>query len=52
MTGFGKFGPLEMGGMFTVVKVRKDLAAGDYKNGWFTEGSTQTGDLSQLRPPA
>jgi hypothetical protein len=23
MTGFGQFGPLEMGGMFTVVKVRR-----------------------------
>ena len=32
MTGFGQFGPLEMGGMFTVVKVREDLAAGDYKD--------------------
>jgi hypothetical protein len=30
MTGFGQFGPLEMGGMFTVVKVREGLAAGDY----------------------
>ncbi|MGE3936943.1 MAG: multicopper oxidase family protein, partial [Rhodospirillaceae bacterium] len=27
MTGFGPFGPLEMGGMFTVVKVRPGLAA-------------------------
>ncbi len=32
MTGFGQFGPLEMGGMFTVVKVREDLAAGDYED--------------------
>jgi manganese oxidase len=32
MTGFGQFGPLEMGGMFTVVKVREDLAVGDYKD--------------------
>ena len=32
MTGFGQFGPLEMGGMFTVVKVREDLAADDYKD--------------------
>ena len=32
MTGFGQFGPLEMGGMFTVVKVREGLAAGDYKD--------------------
>jgi manganese oxidase len=32
MSGFGQFGPLEMGGMFTVVKVREDLAAGDYED--------------------
>jgi len=32
MTGFGQFGPIEMGGMFTVMKVREDLAAGDYKD--------------------
>ena len=25
MTGFGQFGPLEMGGMFSVVKVREGL---------------------------
>ena len=30
MTGFGQFGPIEMGGMFTVMKVREDLAANDY----------------------
>jgi FtsP/CotA-like multicopper oxidase with cupredoxin domain len=30
MTGFGQFGPLEMGGMFSVVKVRDGLAPGDY----------------------
>jgi manganese oxidase len=36
MTGFGPFGPIEMGGMFTVVKVREDLAANDYKDpGWY-----------------
>ena len=36
MTGFGPFGPIEMGGMFTVVKVREGLAAGDYKDpGWY-----------------
>ena len=27
MTGFGQFGPLEMGGMFSVLKVREGLAA-------------------------
>jgi manganese oxidase len=36
MTGRGPFGPVEMGGMFTVVKVREGLAPGDYKDpGWF-----------------
>ena len=30
MAGWGQFGALEMGGMFTVVKVREDLAVGDY----------------------
>jgi manganese oxidase len=36
MTGFGQFGPMEMGGMFSVVKVREGLAAGDYKDpGWY-----------------
>lgn len=32
MTGSGQFGPLEMGGMFTVVKVREGLARHDYKD--------------------
>jgi hypothetical protein len=32
MTGFGQFGPIEMGGMFTVMKVREDLAPDDYKD--------------------
>ena len=32
MAGFGQFGPIEMGGMFTVMKVREGLAAGDYKD--------------------
>jgi hypothetical protein len=36
MTGEGQFGPIEMGGMFTVVKVRDDLNAGDYTDpGWY-----------------
>ena len=36
MTGFGQFGPMEMGGMFTVLKVREGLAAGDYRDpGWY-----------------
>ncbi len=36
MTGTGPFGGLEMGGMFTTVKVRKGLARNDYKDpGWY-----------------
>ncbi|HKU72019.1 MAG TPA: copper oxidase, partial [Burkholderiales bacterium] len=36
MTGTGPFGALEMGGMFTVVKVRDGLARNDYADpGWF-----------------
>ena len=36
MTGTGPFGPLEMGGMFTVLKVRDDVAHGDYRDpGWY-----------------
>ncbi|MEO7813662.1 MAG: copper oxidase [Usitatibacter sp.] len=32
MTGQGQFGPLEMGGMFTVVKVREGLGKADFKD--------------------
>ena len=32
MTGQGQFGPIEMGGMFTTLKVRKGLAKNDYKD--------------------
>jgi hypothetical protein len=32
MTGFGQFGPIEMGGMFTLMKIREGLAANDYKD--------------------
>lgn len=37
MTGQGQYGPIEMGGMFTVVKVRPDVKPGDYRDpGWYT----------------
>ena len=37
MTGKGPFGPIEMGGMFTVVKIREGLARNDYSDpGWYT----------------
>lgn len=32
MTGFGQFGPIEMGGMFTVVKIREGLQHNDYSD--------------------
>jgi manganese oxidase len=32
MTGFGQFGAIEMGGMFTLIKVRDGLAANDYRD--------------------
>ena len=36
MTGTGPFGAVGMGGMFSVLKVRKDQKAGDYSDpGWF-----------------
>ena len=45
MGGKGPFGPLDMGGMFTVLKVRDDLAVGDYGDpGWYPspKGSVAT----------
>ena len=36
MSGFGQFGAIEMGGMFSVVKVREGLERNDYKDpGWY-----------------
>ncbi len=36
MTGTGPHGGIEMGGMFTVVKIRSDLERGDYRDpGWY-----------------
>jgi len=36
MSGAGPFGSVEMGGMFTVLKVRRDQKPGDYRDpGWF-----------------
>jgi hypothetical protein len=32
MTGSGQFGPIEMGGMFTVMKIREGLAPNDYQD--------------------
>jgi manganese oxidase len=36
MTGAGPFGSVEMGGMFSILKVRKDQKPGDYSDpGWY-----------------
>jgi len=53
MTGDGPFGSVEMGGMFSVVKVRKNQKPGDYSNpGWYRQPSgtvafEYTGTLSE-----
>ena len=55
MSGQGPYGPLEMGGMFTVVKVRRDQPAGDYKDpGWFRQpvGSVAHEWAGEVKPAA
>ena len=57
MTGFAQFGPVEMGGMFSVVKVREGLAKNDYKDpGWYkhppgTVAFEYTGPKQALNEP-
>jgi len=61
MTGEGQFGPIEMGGMFTIVKVRDDQRPGDYSDpGWYRypkhltakkiSGDPDFGDPSRRNP--
>jgi len=54
--GQGSYGALEMGGMFSVLKVRRDQKAGDYKDpGWYKqpkgmqayEWQGQVGDIAR-----
>ena len=53
MGGEGPFGGVEMGGMFTVVKIREGLARNDYRDpGWFshpqgTQAREWTGSLPE-----
>ena len=54
MTGDGPFGPLEMGGMFTVMKVREGLARNDYRDpGWYAHPKgSQARELAGAAPAA
>jgi len=53
MTGSGPFGALEMGGMFTVVKVREGLARNDYRDpGWYKHPKGTVAYEWQGAPPA
>jgi FtsP/CotA-like multicopper oxidase with cupredoxin domain len=55
MTGQGPFGGVEMGGMFSIIKVRKDQKAGDYSDpGWYKQppGTTAFEWTGALPDPA
>jgi FtsP/CotA-like multicopper oxidase with cupredoxin domain len=54
MSGEGPFGSLEMGGMFTVLKVRRDQKPGDYKNpDWYKHpAGTVAYEFTGSLPPA
>lgn len=57
MAGDGPFGPIAMGGMFSVLKVRRGLRRGDYNDpGWFQHPAgtlaREVGDAPPSAPPA
>jgi hypothetical protein len=58
MTGQGQYGPINMGGMFSVLKVREDLAKDDYKDpGAYvhpqnTRAYEYTGDVPEVKRQA
>ncbi len=55
MTGAGPFGGIGMGGMFSVVKVRDDVKAGNYTDpGWYAHpaGTVAREYTGELAPPA
>jgi FtsP/CotA-like multicopper oxidase with cupredoxin domain len=56
MAGAGPFGNLEMGGMFTVIKVRDDQARDDYSDpGWYRHPPGTVArkiDIDPAEPPA
>jgi len=49
MTGQGPYGPIEMGGMFTTMKVRREQKRGDYSDpGWYRQPpGTQAREVSE-----
>jgi hypothetical protein len=53
MGGEGPFGNIEMGGMFTTVKVRRDQKPGDYRDpGWFSHpAGTVAHEFTGTLPP-
>ena len=53
MTGAGRYGDIEMGGMFTVVKIRADIAHGDYRDpGWYRAPAGSVAYVWEGEPPA
>ena len=54
MTGTGPYGPIEMGGMFTLLKVRAGQKAGDYSDpGWYEmPPGTQAREVDNGNAPA
>ena len=53
MTGKGPFGAAEMGGMFTLLKVRRDQKPGDYRDpGWFKHPAGTVAYEFTGEPPA
>ncbi len=52
MTGDGPYGDIEMGGMFTVVKIRPDLERGEYRDpGWYKAPAGSVAYLWEGKPP-
>jgi hypothetical protein len=52
MGGAGPYGDIEMGGMFTVMKIRADMARGDYRDpGWYRPPTGSVAYLWTGEPP-
>ena len=52
MSGTGPVGNIAMGGMFTVMKIRADLAHGDYRDpGWYRAPPGSRAHLWEGEPP-